>query len=124
MPIILFYNKFIFKFPKLILLTLLLCAILFGYFARSLVIDASSDTLILEGDKDLSYTQLVNKRYYSPDFLVLAYSPKENLFSENTLDTIEIISSSLLKLNSVSSVTSIGVVVSSITSCTLPVKKF
>ena len=60
------------------------------YFAKFLVIDASSDTLILEGDKDLEYTQLVSQRYYSPDFLILAYTPNESLFSVNTIKNIEI----------------------------------
>ena len=66
-----------------------------------------SDTLILEGDKDLAYTQLVNKRYYSPDFLILAYTPKEGLLSKNTIETIENISAKLLQITNVDSVTSI-----------------
>jgi len=79
----------------------------FGYFANQLNIDASSDTLILEGDKDLAYTQLINKRYYSPDFLILAYTPKESLFSKNTVETIENITAKLLEIDNVDSVTSI-----------------
>ena len=74
------YNNYIFKFPKTIIVLLFSSLIFFGYFANNLIIDASSDTLILEGDKDLEYTQLVGKRYYSPDFLILAYSPNEDLF--------------------------------------------
>ena len=61
----------------------------------------------MEGDKDLEYTQLVNKRYYSPDFLILAYTPQNDLFSIDTLDNIENITQSLLSLNQVVSVTSI-----------------
>ena len=53
------------------------------FFAKFLVIDASSDTLILEGDKDLEYTQLVSQRYNSPDFLIIAYQPKEKLLSKS-----------------------------------------
>ena len=95
MQINIFYKNFIFKFPKLIFITLLIMVIIFGYLARLLSIDASSDTLILEGDKDLAYTQLVNNRYYSPNFLILAYTPSENLFSDNTLQNIESISLSV-----------------------------
>jgi len=102
-----FYKNFIFKFPKVIFLLLLTLVIVFGYFAKFLVIDASSDTLILEGDQDLEYTQLLSKRYYSPDFLILAYTPNENLFSVNTIKNIETISSKLLNLEAVTSVTSI-----------------
>ena len=101
------YNNYIFKYHKPILTLLLSFLLFFGYFANQLNIDASSDTLILEGDKDLAYTQLVNKRYYSPDFLILAYTPKEDLLSKNTIETIENISTKLLQINNVDSVTSI-----------------
>ena len=101
------YNNYIFKYHKPILALLLSFLLFFGYFANKLNIDASSDTLILEGDKDLAYTQLVNKRYYSPDFLILAYTPKEDLFSKNTIETIENISTKLLQINNVDTVTSI-----------------
>jgi len=101
------YNNYIFKYHKSILTLLLSFLLFFGYFANKLNIDASSDTLILEGDKDLAYTQLVNKRYYSPDFLILAYTPKEGLLSKNTIETIENISTKLLQINNVDSVTSI-----------------
>ena len=101
------YNNYIFKYHKPILTLLLSFLLFFGYFANKLNIDASSDTLILEGDKDLAYTQLVNKRYYSPDFLILAYTPKEGLLSKNTIETIENISAKLLQINNVDSVTSI-----------------
>ena len=101
------YNNYIFKYHKTILTLLLSFLLFFGYFANKLNIDASSDTLILEGDKDLAYTQLVNKRYYSPDFLILAYTPKEGLLSKNTIETIENISAKLLQINNVDSVTSI-----------------
>ena len=101
------YNDYIFKFPKIISILLISCLLFFGYFANNLVIDASSDTLILEGDKDLAYTQLVNKRYYSPDFLILAYTPKESIFSKSTLDNIDSISSQIMDIDNVDSVTSI-----------------
>ena len=101
------YNNYIFKYHKPILTLLLSFLLFFGYFANQLNIDASSDTLILEGDKDLAYTQLVNKRYYSPDFLILAYTPKEDLLAKNTIETIENISTKLLQINNVDSVTSI-----------------
>jgi len=101
------YNNYIFKFHKSILTLLVSFLFFFGYFANQLNIDASSDTLILEGDKDLAYTQLVNKRYYSPDFLILAYTPKEDLFSKNTIRNIENITAKLLEIDNVDSVTSI-----------------
>ena len=101
------YSQIILKYSKTFLLCLICLVIYFFYQTKNLVIDASTDTLILEGDKDLEYTQLVNKRYYSPDFLILAYSPSNDLFSQDTLDNIQNITDKLLKLNQVFSVTSI-----------------
>ena len=101
------YKNYIFKFPRTLLILSVSFLFIFGYFANNLIIDASSDTLILEGDKDLAYTQIVNKRYYSPDFLILAYTPKEDLFSKITLNNIENISSKILKIENVDNVTSI-----------------
>ncbi len=101
------YKNYIFKFPKTILAVLIGFLFFFIYFANNLIIDASSDTLILEGDKDLAYTQIVNKRFYSPDFLILAYTPKEDLFSKNTLKNIENITARISELEYVENVTSI-----------------
>ena len=101
------YNQYILKRSKLSLLFIAIIVTFFAFHIKDLVIDASTDTLILEGDKDLAYTQLVNKRYYSPDFLILAYTPKSSLFSNETLKNIENITSELIKLSEVGSVTSI-----------------
>tara|TARA_B100000686_G_scaffold195220_1_gene202114 strand:+ start:212 stop:2710 length:2499 start_codon:yes stop_codon:yes gene_type:complete len=101
------YNQYILKNSKVSLLILASIIIFFAFQIKDLVIDASTDTLILEGDKDLAYTQLVNKRYYSPDFLILAYTPNKSLFSDETLKNIENITSELLKLSEVESITSI-----------------
>jgi uncharacterized protein len=101
------YNNYLFKFPKTGFVIIISVLLFFGYFANNLVIDASSDTLILEGDRDLAYTQLVNKRFYAPDFLILAYTPREDLFSKSTLDNIEKMTSKFLNINNVESVTSI-----------------
>ena len=76
-----FYNNFIFKFSRIILALITICTLYLGYKALFLKIDASSDTLILENDKDLAYHQLLTKRYKTPDFLVIAFSPKKGLFS-------------------------------------------
>ena len=70
-----FYDKILLAYPKTFLLVLLLAVLGFGYEARKLEIDASAETLILEDDKDLNFTRLVNTRYGSSDFLVISYIP-------------------------------------------------
>ena len=101
------YSKYIFNNSKLLLLFITVIVIIFAFQIRNIVIDASTDTLILEGDKDLAYTQLINKRYYSPNFLILAYTPKYDLFSKNALNNINDISKKLIKLDEVDSIISI-----------------
>ena len=63
--------------------------------------------MILENDKDLAYHQLLSKRYKTPDFLVIAYTPSKGLFSEESKNTIKNITSEILNLKRVESVNSI-----------------
>ncbi|ADG94185.1 conserved hypothetical protein [Arcobacter nitrofigilis DSM 7299] len=102
-----FFDKFILNNPKRVLVALLLLISFLGYYATKLQIDASSETLLLENDKDLKLTREVNKRYKNRDILVLAVTPKHDLLSKSSLDLIRDISSDLEKLPRVESVTSI-----------------
>ena len=102
-----FYDKFILEYPKTVLLLILLAVAFLGYEARKLEIDASTETLLLEEDKDLEYTRLINQRYYTPDFLVISFTPQKYLLAEETLDTIRKMSRDLEQLERVESVTSI-----------------
>ena len=101
------FENIILKFWKLILFLILVLVIISSYQIKNLTIDASSETLILEDDKDLAFTRLINKRYYSPDFLVIAYTPKASLFDAKTISNIREISNELIKLDRVYSVNSI-----------------
>ena len=102
-----FYDKFILRYPKFILFSILACVTLLGYQARNLQIDASAETILLEDDKDLAFTRLVNERYGNNDFLVFTYSPKEDLLKDETLNSLRKLSNDLLNLERVESVTSI-----------------
>ena len=101
------FENIILKFWKLILFLILVLVIISSYQIKNLTIDASSETLILEDDKDLAFTRLINKRYYSPDFLVIAYTPKAGLFDAKTISNIREISNELIKLDRVYAVNSI-----------------
>ena len=102
-----FYNRILFKYSRLTIALLFFLTVLLGSFAVQLRIDASSDTLILENDKDLKYFQLISKRYYTPDFLVIAYNPNEPLLSQSVKNNIRNISLQLNKLEMVNDVISI-----------------
>ncbi len=101
------YKNFIFKYSRIFLTLIVFSTIFLGYKASFLKIDASSDTLILENDKDLAYHQLLSKRYKTPDFLVIAFSPKKGLFSEESINTIKNITNELINLDRVESINSI-----------------
>ncbi len=101
------YEKTILSYPKLVLtLVAFLLSFLF-YEAFNLKVDASAKTLILEGDKDLAYSREVYKRYKSQDLLVIAYTPKNYLLDEKTIQKIKDISTDLRGISQVDSVNSI-----------------
>jgi len=102
-----FFDNFIIKHPIKILITLFLGVIILAFYATKLQIDASSETLLLDDDKDLKFFREVHQRYHSPDFLVVTFKPNQDLLSKDSLETIKNISGEFEKLKRVSSVTSI-----------------
>jgi predicted RND superfamily exporter protein len=72
-----FYQNGVLKNPKTIFLVLIVAILSFGYFSKDFRLDASSETLLIEGDPDLAYLKEVTERYGSKDFLILTYTPKE-----------------------------------------------
>lgn len=99
--------KFLVAFPKLILIAVLLSSLFFGYWATRLEIDASSETLLIENDKDLATWREISQRYKSPNFLVVAYTPKGDILSDESLKFIDDLSSELGKNELINNVISI-----------------
>ena len=83
-----FYQKNIIEKPKVVLIFLLLFLIGFGFFTKDFKLDASSDTLLIEGDPDLKYLREVTERYGAKEFLVLTYTPKEAMVSESSMNNL------------------------------------
>ena len=82
------YQNTVLKNPKTIFLFLIIVLFGFGYFSKDFKLDASSDTLLIEGDPDLKYLKEVNKRYGTKEFLVLTYSPNERMISESSINNL------------------------------------
>ncbi len=82
------YQKNIVEKPKLILLLLIVALLSFGYLSKDFRLDASSDTLLIEGDPDLKYLREITDRYGSKEFLVLTYTPKDNMTSESSINNL------------------------------------
>ena len=83
-----FYEKNVINKPKSVLCILLVIIIFSFYFSKDFRLDASSETLLLDGDPDLKYLNEINKRYNSKEFLVLTYSPKDEMISENSINNL------------------------------------
>ncbi|AQW81317.1 RND superfamily exporter [Campylobacter pinnipediorum subsp. pinnipediorum] len=99
--------KYTIVYSKIILAFVFFATIFFGYYSTKLQIDASSETLLLENDKDLSIWRNISKRYVSPNFLVVTYTPKDSILSEKSINLISNLSSEFEKNELVTSVVSI-----------------
>ncbi len=82
------YQSVVLKNPKVIITILIAVALCFGYNSKNFRLDASSETLLIEGDPDLKYLQEINERFGAKEFLVLTLTPKEKITSENTINNI------------------------------------
>ena len=83
-----FYQNTILKNPKSIFILLIITLLSFGYFTKDFRLDASSETLLIEGDPDLEYLKEINERYGSKDFLVLTYTPNERMISDTSINNL------------------------------------
>jgi len=102
-----FYDRIILDRPVLVIVCILILVALLGYKAKDFRLDASAETLVLENDEDLRYSRIINSRYGESDYLVIAYTPKGDLFSEDTLTKLRQLNDELSRLERVSSVVSI-----------------
>ncbi len=101
------YSKLVSDYHKFTLLLISVVVIISFYFSKNFNLDASSDALLLEGDKDLKYLREINSRYGSKDFLFLTYSPVTNFTDEDTIINIQLLKSKIEKLTWVDSVITI-----------------
>ena len=82
------YQNIILKNPKSVFIVLLIALLSFGYHSKDFRLDASSETLLIEGDPDLKYLKEITDRYGSKEFLVLTYSPNEGMISESSINNL------------------------------------
>ena len=82
------YQNIILKNPKSIFVLLLITLLSFGYFSKDFRLDASSETLLIDGDPDLKYLNEITERYGSKEFLVLTYTPNEEMIAESSINNL------------------------------------
>ena len=83
-----FYQNFVLKKPHLVLLILIIALFGFGYQSKDFRLDASSETLLIDGDPDLRYLQELNERYGSKEFLILTYTPNEGMITDTSINNL------------------------------------
>ena len=54
------YQSVVLKNPKIIITILIAVALCFGYYSKDFRLDASSETLLLDGDPDLKYLEEIS----------------------------------------------------------------
>ena len=98
------YKKIVIDYSKFTLFFILLIIGFALFFSKNFNLDASSDALLLEGDKDLKYLREINSRYGSKDYLVMTYSPISSFEEEETIINLQLLKSKIEKLSWVESV--------------------
>jgi predicted RND superfamily exporter protein len=93
--------------PKKNLLLLFFLTIFLGTGISNFKLDASSDTLLLENDPDLKLFRENSEKYGSNDFLIVTFTPKDELLSGSSILLIKKIVDEITSFNRVESVLSL-----------------
>ena len=99
-----FYQNRVLKNPKTVFVLLIIAILSFGYYSKDFRLDASSETLLIEGDPDLAYLKEVTDRYGSKEFLILTYTPNEGMVTDNSINNLLSLKYKIQSLNWVHSV--------------------
>ncbi|MEP1214667.1 MAG: MMPL family transporter [Marinobacter sp.] len=103
-----FYDRLIFPRPFVILLLFGVLLVIASLRLDQFRLDASAESLVLENDRSLEQYREVNRRFTtSDDFLVVTYTPNEELFSDDGLALLASLRDELSALDNVSSTNSI-----------------
>jgi uncharacterized protein len=94
----------IMRYPRVIITVLIAFAILLGAQIPRLQLDASGDSLVLEGDRSLEIYRQISRQYGATDFLVVTYRPNDDLFAQATIDRVQKLKEELQTLVGVKSV--------------------
>ncbi len=102
-----YYKKTVIERPAISLLVFFLMVAFFGYHGPNLKLDASAESIVLENDPDLRYYRSIREIYGSDDFLIIPYTPFDDLLSPTSLAGLKALRADLRQLERVSSVVTI-----------------
>ena len=101
------YFKWVIEKPVWALIFVTLMVVGFSYHIPNFKLDASAESLVLENDNALEYYRKISKVYGSDDFLVITYSPKKDMMSDEVLADLKALSDELSKLDRIHSIDNI-----------------
>src|SRR5690554_4996990 len=93
--------------PRLVLGLIVVLVIIAAFGLPRFKLDASADSLTLENDQDLNYFRETAKNYSSGDFLIVTFTPKQDLFSDESLQLLRRLQDDLSAIEGVSSINGI-----------------
>ena len=101
------YDRFILKRPAITLLVIAFVVAFYAYHTPAFRLDASADSLVLENDEALEYYRSIRARYGSDDYLIVTYTPEEDLFSDAVLADLQALRDEIAAMEHVESVISL-----------------
>lgn len=99
-----FFDRLILENPRATLMVVVLVALLGIIKLPELKLDASADSLVLEGDKALEVYRETAKRFGTREFLVVTYRPDADLMSDYALSRLDALANELRAVPRVESV--------------------
>ena len=100
------YDRLVLKQPAITLLAVAFVVAFFAYYSPGFRLDASADSLVLENDEALKYYRSIRARYGSDDYLIVTYTPRQDLFSDAVLADLAALRDAIAAMKNVESVVS------------------
>ncbi len=101
------YDRLFLRRPWITLLLLALVVGAFGTQVSKIKLDASADSLMLQGDPSLEFYRQVSAEYHAEDFLLITWQPHAELLSPESLLPLKQMADELRQLRGVSSVVTV-----------------
>ncbi|ROS01380.1 hypothetical protein EDC56_1821 [Sinobacterium caligoides] len=101
------YDRTVLQRPLLTLVVVGALLVIAMLGLRHTEFDASADSLVLEGDKDLTYAREIGRLYQSQEFLMVTYQPSTPLYDDDTLARLHKLRDALLTVEGIDAVNSI-----------------
>ncbi len=101
------FDSLVLKRPAVTLFVIALVTVFFAYHAPAFRLDASADSLVLENDAALRYYRSIRARYGSDDYLIVTYTPQQDLFSDTVIADLQVLRDEIAAMEPVESVVSL-----------------